>query len=421
MSSNGLLMSTIFSIFVKAIGGTDVLLGLVSFFGGLVLLFVLIPAGFITDKVNRKYSLRFGSIFMVFGFILFYFSDTIFAIFLSYGIINIGNGFIRPSREALIADSVVTNRREKIYGQLFFLQMASNGLGPLVAVFMFFIIGDNWDISTLKQVIFVGVIALIIGVIILSLMDDKYSLGKESESINKITYMNGSTASQTSFKKGLQVIKDNNIALFIVFLGLVIGIGAGMTVRFFPIFFKEIYNLPPTVMNFMYFLSFVLTGIMGIVVSKSVKLIGKIESIILVQIVAIICLLIIAMIPPLSIVVPIFLLRGAFMNSSQPLKNAMIMDLVPKKNRGIFQSLEVLSQNFFWSLSAGVGGFLLEYYNFPVLYVATATIYVIGTLPFLLLRNKIDNNHGVSDYLCQHCQTKILLSDMYCPTCGQKQ
>ena len=127
---------------------------------------------------------------------------------------------------------------------------------------------------------------------------------------------------------------------------------------------------------------------------KVAKYIGKIESIILVQLIAIVCLVIIAMIPPLIIVVPIFLLRGAFMNSSQPVKNAIVMDLVPKKNRGIYQSLEVLSQNFFWSLSAGIGGFLLSYFNFSILYIATATIYVVGTLPYLLIRKKLVSNYG---------------------------
>lgn len=395
MSSNGLLMSTIFSIFVKEIGGTDVVLGLVSFFGGLVLLVVLIPAGFITDKFNRKYSLRVGVLFTFIGFILFYLSNNIFDIFIAYGIINIGNGFIRPSRGALIADSVVTNRREKIYSQLFFLQMASNALGPLFAVGMFLLIGNNWALGTMKQVIFLGVIAMAIGAIIISFMDDKYSLGMESESENAQKGVNVNDEVSGIRQKTGQFVRENHIPLFIVLLGLIIGIGAGMTVRFFPVFFKEIYNLSPAVLNFMYFLNFVLTGLIGLIAVKSVKYIGKIESIILVQLIAILCLVIIAMIPPLIIVIPIFLFRGAFMNSSQPIKNAIVMDVVKKKNRGIYQSLETLSQNFFWSLSAGVGGFLLEYYNFSILYITTAIIYVFGTIPFLLLRKRITNNYGI--------------------------
>ena len=395
MSSNGLIMSTIFSIFIEDIGGTEVIIGLVSLFGGFILLLVLLPAGIFADKFKRKYALRIGILFSLTGSLLFYLSNTILNVFISYGIYNFGNGFINPSREALIADSVVTNQREKIYGQYFFLQMASNGLGPLVAVIMFFFIGNNWSLVTLKQVIFVGIILLIIGLSILGLMDDKNSLGSESESVYYYaSSLKDDRKSLNILKKTHVFIQGNSIALFVVFLGLIIGIGAGMTVQFFPLFFKNIYKLSPMTTNLIYFLVAVLTGVMGIVTSKSVKFIGKIESIIIVQIIAIINLLIIATLPPLIIVIPVFILRGSFMNASQPVKNALIMDLVPKKNRGIFQSLQVLSQNFFWSLSAGIGGFLLQFYNFPILYVTTATIYIFGTLPYFLIRKKISINYN---------------------------
>ena len=85
------------------------------------------------------------------------------------------------------------------------------------------------------------------------------------------------------------------------------------------------------------------------------------------------------------------------MNSSQPVKNALIMDLVPKRNRGIFQSLQVLTERFFWSFSAGIGGIVLTFNSYSILFITTASIYIIGTLPFLLILHKIPNNKlGVS-------------------------
>ena len=349
MSSNGLLISAIFSIFVKGIGGSNLIVGYVSFFGGLVLLIGIFPAGILADRFSRKISLRIGLLFTFFGFFFFYLSNSLFDIYISFGIFNLGNAFIRPSRDAMIADSVVNNKREKIYGQLFSLQSISNGLGPLIAVFLFLVIGDNWQINTMKQVLFVGLFGLLIGIIIMFFMDDKYSLGSESESTinNNHNDDNITNIYQNKKFKILQFIKENNFTLFIVFLGLIISIGAGMSVRFFPIFFKDYYNLPPTIVNFIYFLVALLTGLMAIIVTKYVNTVGKIESIISVQLIAIISLFIIALIPPLSILIPIFLIRGSFMNASQPVKNAMIMDLVPKRNRGIFQSLQVLSERFF--------------------------------------------------------------------------
>ena len=383
-SGNGLLMGTIFSVFVKAVGGSNESLGFASTFGGVVLVFALVPSGYLADKFNRKIVIRTGLVFLLLGFIGFLESNNIIDIFLSFGIINIGNGMLRPGREAMIADSVITNQREKVYGQLYFIQQAANGVGPLLAVFMFYVIGDNWNIETLKQVIFIGVLILIIGIIIMFFMQDKYSYGDESESTNR----NGNGSKNGNSNNNH---KETNwsIPILVVALSIVIGLGAGMTVRFFPIFFKEIYNLPPTTTNFIYFLVALMTGIMSLVTSKYAKIIGKVESIIFVQLVAILSLLIIAMIPPLVILIPIFLIRGSFMNGSQPVKDAIVMDLVPKRQRGRFQSIQVLSQSFFWSLSAGLGGILLDYYNYSVLYVVTALIYIFGTLPFLFIRKKV--------------------------------
>ena len=108
-----------------------------------------------------------------------------------------------------------------------------------------------------------------------------------------------------------------------------------------------------------------------------------------VQFIAIICLLIIALIPPLVIVIPIFILRGGFMNASQPIQRSILMDYVPKKNRGLWNSFEVLSFGFLWSISAGLGGILLDSFNYPVLFITTACLYIIGTVPLLFLRKYV--------------------------------
>ena len=255
-------MSALFSIFVKAIGGSDLIVGYVSFFGGLVLLIGIFPSGFISDHFSRKLALRIGLIFLLIGFIFFYLTDTIFGVYVSFGIFNLGNAFMRPSSDALIADSVVNNKRERIYGQMFFLQRVSNGLGPLLAVFLFYFVGDNWQVGTMKQVLFIGLIGLIIGIFIMFFMDDRHSLGSESES-------NFVSISNSSENSGFwNFISTNELPLFILFLGLIIGIGAGMTVRFFSIFFKDEYNLPPTIVNLIYFFVALCTGLMAIVVTK---------------------------------------------------------------------------------------------------------------------------------------------------------
>jgi MFS family permease len=377
-------MGTIFSIFVKIIGGDNTTLGFISTFGGFVMMFSIIPSGYLVDKLNRRFILRIGLIFYLIGFVFFVLANDIYLIFWAQAFISIGNGMMRPSQESLIADSVESNKREKIYGQIYFIRQIFNGVGPLIAVFVFIFIGDVWTLENLKQVILVGIFFILIGMIFQYQMNDKYSLGKESESLPN-NYNNNNINNSHNSISG----KWWFLPVFILVLGFIIGTGAGMTVRFFPIFFKEIYNLPPTAVNLIFFFSFIISGFMGLIIHRIAKLVGKIEAIVLVQGFAILMLLGIATIPELWLVIPLFLLRGSFMNSSQPLKDSLLMDMVPKKYRGKFNSLTVFSQQFVWNLSAGVGGILLDSTGFPILYVTTATIYILGTFPFLFVRHLV--------------------------------
>ena len=74
------------------------------------------------------------------------------------------------------------------------------------------------------------------------------------------------------------------------------------------------------------------------------------------------------------------------MNASQPLSRSILMDVVPKKHRGGVNALQALAWGLFWNVSAALGGFLIGPANdFRLCLVITGTIYVIGTLPILIL------------------------------------
>ena len=75
------------------------------------------------------------------------------------------------------------------------------------------------------------------------------------------------------------------------------------------------------------------------------------------------------------------------MNAAQPLSRSILMDVVPKKNRGKWNSLETLAWGFFWNFSAAIGGYLIgdEDPNFRLNFIVTASVYIIGIIPILFL------------------------------------
>ncbi|MHA1648159.1 MAG: MFS transporter, partial [Promethearchaeota archaeon] len=151
-------------------------------------------------------------------------------------------------------------------------------------------------------------------------------------------------------------------------------------------FFMEIYGMSPIIVQIISGLTFIATGISGLVAQHFSKAKGRPQIIFIVQIISTLCLVIIATYPPFWLLIIVFIMRGSLMNASQPLSRSILMDIIPKKKRGKWNSMEALAWGLFWNFSAAVGGYLIgSANNFRRSFLVTAGVYVLGTLPILLL------------------------------------
>jgi MFS family permease len=80
----------------------------------------------------------------------------------------------------------------------------------------------------------------------------------------------------------------------------------------------------------------------------------------------------------------LYVVRTAFMNATGALTRSVLMDHVPKSERGRWAALESLNM-FSWSGSAALGGFLVGYIGMVPLFAATAIVQFIGTFPLMAL------------------------------------
>ena len=97
-----------------------------------------------------------------------------------------------------------------------------------------------------------------------------------------------------------------------------------------------------------------------------------------------VCLFGLSLPSPAYVAVPLYLLRTAAMNASYPTQRAIMMDVVPKKQRGRWNALENVT-SFTWTGSAALGGWLVDRYDYTFTFRITAFIYVAGTALLLLL------------------------------------
>jgi len=80
---------------------------------------------------------------------------------------------------------------------------------------------------------------------------------------------------------------------------------------------------------------------------------------------------------PLLLVVVLYVLRGALMNSSAPMTQSILVDCVKPEHRSRWTALQSLSRAT-WSGSAFMGGWLADSHSYRFTFLITAWLYTWG-------------------------------------------
>lgn len=352
------------------------LLGATSAISGFVMLLLVLPSGLLADRWSREGTIRIAIASGMIGILFLILGQSIYTIILGLVFFGGFQALSGPAAEALLADSIRSGNRSGIYTRIHVTRQFGMTIGPLLSIVLFLWLGDQWELPILRRVMTAGLAIAMVAVFMLLGLKERHTLGDESESV----FHNHETEAGKEDKKGRRFVP-----MTILFANFIVGMGAGMTVKFFPVFFRDIYQLSPIQVQLLLTLTFAVTGGLGILAQRASKKRGRAQMIIVVQALAIGCLATIAFYPPLIWLVPLFALRNALMNASQPLSRSIIMDFVPKKNRGIWNSLQAVAWGLFWSASAVLGGFLIGDGNFQRCFLITAGVYMIGTIPILFI------------------------------------
>lgn len=149
------------------------------------------------------------------------------------------------------------------------------------------------------------------------------------------------------------------LAVSLEVLSLVTAVGAGMTVKFFPLFFRVDYHFTPLEVCLLSFVYPVSIAGMVRVCRKVAEAIGRLQAGVLFHFLAAASLWGMSYCRSLYLVIPLYLLRGAFMTSRIPIIRAVILDLVPTDKRGRWNSFSSI-RIFSWSGSAALGGLIAD-------------------------------------------------------------
>ena len=361
-------------------------LGITSAIRGLTMLLFLFPAGYLADKFRRDIIIKIAAVIGIIAIGLIAFGNSFTTIFVSLVLLGIFSALLVPSYETIFADSIPSGYRSKIYSWRYLLNQIGNSVGPFLAAILYVIFGNVWNLIVIKRVIYVGLAIYCIAIILLFFFKDKEIMGKESEAIaEEVTEI-------TEEQKGrltLNIDSEKAIKLIpflLVGFNLILASGAGLSMQYFSVFFAEEYFLLPVWLSILIGATSLVTGLFGLVFQKMSLRLGRVQTIFLTHFTATTLLLIITVYPPLAVLIPFYILRGSLMNGNQPLCRAILMDIIPKKNRGKWNSINLITHQVFWNASALLGGFIIgENNRFYLSFIITTFVYIVATIPIIII------------------------------------
>jgi predicted MFS family arabinose efflux permease len=177
---------------------------------------------------------------------------------------------------------------------------------------------------------------------------------------------------------------DWGLQIKLAFPAMLIGLGAGLIIPFLNLYFRDRFGLGPAAIGALFAVMqgfMVLGNLFGPAVSRRL---GLVRGVVVTQLASVPFMVALALSHSFPVVVASFFLRSGLMNMNQPLTTHFAMEVVPEREHAITNSLLSLSWFLAWSVSADIGGALIQRrgYTEPLLlaaflYVAASVLYAV--------------------------------------------
>ena len=166
--------------------------------------------------------------------------------------------------------------------------------------------------------------------------------------------------------------------------GFIVGMGAGLTIPYLNLYFKNTFSMPDSLIAIIFSLGQVVTfiGMMsGPIIARRI---GKECTIFFTQILSIPFILVLTYLHFIPAVIVAFLIRQGLMNMSSPLNDNFALEIVPHEQQHLMNALKMLNWTGSWMVSARISGNMIDMYGFAPSFTLTAVLYAVSSSLFWL-------------------------------------
>lgn len=373
-------VGSIFDAFLFLISGSkNQFVGYVESVNGITSFVVAIPVGFAVDRYSRTALVRLGAAFMLVSAfslaIVVWRRTTDWQLWVTMVIAGIGRELTTSASEAIFADSLKPGRRTKIYTWKAQLNTLASAAGPCVALACFLIMGDSWRLTEVRLVLILGSLVYLPTLVILFVVRDPVRSGE----VERDDGQEATDEAERDQVKKCCGLRQSSVPYLMTVSSFVVALGAGMTIRFFALYFKTSYSFLPIhlcMLDIGTMLS--ITVFMHVALMLS-KCLGRAQAALLCFSFNVAAFVALSQVHLLAVVIPIYLIRCGLANGTYPIDQSILQDFIPTRSRGKWNAVNSLF-GMTWSGSAVLGGYLADKKGYSYTFLITAGFYSVGCL-----------------------------------------
>lgn len=377
------MFAVMYNLYIKELGFAEAINGKVIAMTAMATAMMLVPAGFLGDRLGRKWLIFGGALLSVLTLFFRSAVTTEDAIIFTAFLTGLTMAFFQVSGVPLLAENSKPNERVQLFSIHFALMTVSGVVGSLLggvvadgAKYLFHLTAATsiqWSLFAGSGIFMIGLIPLF------------FITNQKTEKIGQKTTLKGRLFSVAG-KKNLMLIFHFSLA------SLLIGFGSGLVVPYLNLYFSNRFEATNSYIGFILALGSAMTAVAMMIGPLLVKKIGKVQAIMTFQLLSIPFLLITAFTTSLWIASLGFLMRQALMNAANPIQSAVAMEIVDDQYKGLANSMNQMVFQVGWASMAPLATGLVmtygNYFGYVYTFGITSVLYVIASTYYFVVFGK---------------------------------
>ncbi len=362
------IFRVIFNLYILELGYSGGFLGALISTNLVASALFLFPGGAISDRIGRQKTLLIATILMSGSILTLATMQERYLLLLANGVRGISRSLFRTTVAPLMMEQSDDYERMHLFSVTAALRSFSAMIGNLLGgflppLFAAIIVGGlsvqyqfTWGMA--------GALILVASIPLIFIKEGKKIRKKVQISPQKLF------SGKRSF------------VLQFTLCSIIIGLGAGIIVPYFNVYFSEVLHATSGQIGMMFSAGALTMTIASLILPLSVRRLGRVRSTVLTRYLSIPFLLLMMIAVTLPVAFIGYFMRMTLMNVSHPAQRNFYMDHIVAHERGKANGVAQFGATIFRAAGSKIGGFLIDTGNFSRAFQFTAVMYTVGTSVF---------------------------------------